>query len=411
MSTLRDEGIEVVPVTGGFRYVLPKRGGKPVRTAGWVIGGFGAFATAFMVLWMSGPLRAFFESRGGDRWFSLVFGLFGLGGLVPGLAMLFGGIGAAAGWSYCEVEVAGPDIKVIERFGLVRWSWSRRLVDLTGFEVSHDRMARIGPDGKAAAVTVSPGFGGVTTISDKPKPAPLHIAWGYPNALVQALANEMSERTKLPVMANAEDEDDEEGDVVAAESAEDRRVTEKPPKSDIVVQALADGVGLSVPPAGLWRGTKGLFVFAIFWDLICTVILVAMILAAVKAGPKGNAPPFPVFVFIGVFIAIGVAIMFAAINMGTRRALMAVTKGVLTIRQIGIYKTREWRFAAGEVAAVRMGRSGMEVNNKPVMELQIVPRDGKKVGVLGQRSDDELLWLAAILRQALNVRSEPPIQP
>lgn len=87
--------------------------------------------------------------------------------------------------------------------------------------------------------------------------------------------------------------------------------------------------------------------------------------------------------------------------------LIAVTDGVLTIRQIGLRKPREWRFEPGEVAAVRMGPSGMEVNEKPVMELQIQSWVGKKVGVLSQRREDELQWLAAILRQALNVRAEP----
>jgi hypothetical protein len=61
MRTLKDEGIEVVPVAGGFRYRLPKRGRQPGRAFGWVIAGFGAFGTIFMVCWMSGLilLRSF----------------------------------------------------------------------------------------------------------------------------------------------------------------------------------------------------------------------------------------------------------------------------------------------------------------------------------------------------------------
>jgi hypothetical protein len=58
-----------------------------------------------------------------------------------------------------------------------------------------------------------------------------------------------------------------------------------------------------------------------------------------------------------------------------------------------------------------LGRSGMEVNDKPVMELQIVCKDGKKVGFLSQRNEGELLWIAAVLRQALDVRAEPPARP
>jgi len=65
------------------------------------------------------------------------------------------------------------------------------------------------------------------------------------------------------------------------------------------------------------------------------------------------------------------------------------------------------RFEPGEVMAVRMGPSGMEVNDRAVMELQIRRANGNKLGVLSQRREDELQWLAAILRQALNVRAEP----
>ena len=45
----------------------------------------------------------------------------------------------------------------------------------------------------------------------------------------------------------------------------------------------------------------------------------------------------------------------------------------------------------------------MEVNDRPVIELQIHPRQGKKAGLLGGRDEAELRWLATRLRQALQV--------
>jgi hypothetical protein len=415
MSSLRDEGIEVVPVIGGFRYNLPLRAGKPVKIAGLAIGIFGVVVTTFMLFWMSGPLQGFFRDPGVTRWISLAFGLFGLGGLIPGLAMLLGGLGAAAGWSRCAVEVAGLELKLIERCGLLRWTWARNLADLRELCLMYNTGFAGVADGETPRSPM-PGFGAMTAMSYNPKKT-IHIGLGYPDSVLWALGAELSERTKLPLkrdtLAADEKTDETAGDRprVAAEQAADRLAAERPPKTDIVIQQLANGIGLSVPPAGLVRGSKGLFVFAIIWLAFCALIFGVMGVAAMKGDPKGDAPPMAVFAFAAVFIAIGVGMLIGAINMGTRRALIAVTGGALTIRRIGLRKTREWRFDRGEVAAVRMGRSGMEVNDKPVMELQIVCKDGKKVGFLSQRNEGELLWIAAGLRQALDVRAEPPARP
>jgi hypothetical protein len=363
-----------------------------------------------MVGWMSGPIRGFFASEGGFRWFSLAFGLLGLGGLVPGLGMLLAGLGAIAGRSQCEVTVAGAQIRLTERCGLVRWSWVRQLADLTALDLSWHALASAGSRQDATAAVAGQGLGSLAAVSDKPGLPALQMAVGYPKTVLQTFAREMAERTRLPLTADDAD-DREETDVAAVERAEDLRAAERPPATDIVAQSLANGIGLSVPPAGLVRGSKGLFVFAIIWLAFCALIFGVMGVAAMKGDPKGDAPPMAVFAFAAVFIAIGVGMLIGAINMGTRRALIAVTGGALTIRRIGLRKTREWRFDRGEVAAVRMGRSGMEVNDKPVMELQIVCKDGKKVGFLSQRNEGELLWIAAVLRQALDVRAEPPARP
>jgi hypothetical protein len=50
----------------------------------------------------------------------------------------------------------------------------------------------------------------------------------------------------------------------------------------------------------------------------------------------------------------------------------------------------------------------MEVNNRPVIELQIHPAVGKKAGFLAGRDEAELRWMAAQLRRALNVPARRP---
>jgi hypothetical protein len=55
------------------------------------------------------------------------------------------------------------------------------------------------------------------------------------------------------------------------------------------------------------------------------------------------------------------------------------------------------------LTAIRADASSMEVNHRPVIQLQIHPRAGKKVGLLSGRNEDELRWMATRLRRALNV--------
>lgn len=47
--------------------------------------------------------------------------------------------------------------------------------------------------------------------------------------------------------------------------------------------------------------------------------------------------------------------------------------------------------------------AAMEVNERPVIELQIHPVVGKKAGFLAGRDEAELRWIAAHLRRALKV--------
>jgi len=55
----------------------------------------------------------------------------------------------------------------------------------------------------------------------------------------------------------------------------------------------------------------------------------------------------------------------------------------------------------GELAAVRMDASGMKVNDEPVPELRIEPTAGKKVGLMAGRDEQELRWVATLLRRQL----------
>jgi hypothetical protein len=65
---------------------------------------------------------------------------------------------------------------------------------------------------------------------------------------------------------------------------------------------------------------------------------------------------------------------------------------------------KRWiQYQLDQLDAIQVGASGIEINDVPVNELQLFPRQGKKLGLLSQRDDDELHWLAAQLRAAAGV--------
>lgn len=81
--------------------------------------------------------------------------------------------------------------------------------------------------------------------------------------------------------------------------------------------------------------------------------------------------------------------------------MVAVIEDSLLIKRTNLFgtKTHEWHKDALQNVAV--GHSGIEVDRRPVRNLQIIPRDGKGVGLWAGRDDDELEWIAAVLRNAL----------
>lgn len=182
-------------------------------------------------------------------------------------------------------------------------------------------------------------------------------------------------------------------------------MVEQPPDSRVQLEEHAGGICLMVPPAGVGRGSKGLFFFGLVWCL-AMVLFTAM---AVYVIPNQNTqgPTALLWVFLLVFWLIGIGLLLGALNMGKRSAVLTADRDRLTVEVRGLFgaKQREWR--RDELEAIRADASGMVVNNRPVVELQIHPRAGRKVGLLAGRNEDELRWMAGRLRSALRLPARP----
>jgi hypothetical protein len=187
------------------------------------------------------------------------------------------------------------------------------------------------------------------------------------------------------------------------ETYEFRECLDRPADSQVAVENCADGVTLTVPPAGIWYGSKGLFPFAILWLGLTTAIGAIFITSMYKVGRYDFWP----LAGIALFAVIGVLMLAGAVQMGRRRAVLAVVGDRLLVLQSGPLgsKPRDW--SQNQLADIRTGPSGMKSGDIPVIELQVVLRDGKHVDLLSGHDEEELRWLATVLKRALKVGDQP----
>jgi hypothetical protein len=197
-----------------------------------------------------------------------------------------------------------------------------------------------------------------------------------------------------------EDDLDDEFDDDFDDEAEDIPPS-KPADSKIIIERFPDGLTIQIPPAGLWRGTHGLFLMSLIWNGFMLVITTVMIGVLLDGNANKDKPGWALFAFLSLFWLAGIGIFLGALNMGRRRAAIAVTGGTLMIIQTGIFGSKQREWPPGDVGAIRTGPSGMTVNDRPVLELQIFGGGASKFGLLAGRRDDELYWLAYELRVVL----------
>lgn len=364
----------------------------PVRPLGW---GklLGAFLVGFAVLFCWGPAQMVWEfiqdwiEHGpdvGNLLFGVFLVLFVVAGCLPamiGLLILFG---------RCRVEWKDGRLRSTEILGPLRWTHRMPAKPIRKLEVSavtsrsggapRQRLDRLG------ALTAE--------FEDGSKRL---VVLGYPKDWLLGLAEEL----KLYVGGAAFSAGPAQVAVVERLSPEevDDDGLEQPPDSLVVLEQNISGVRLTVPPAGLWRGSVGFFAFALMWCAFMVVLTVMMVSSGLR---KHDGIWIPIL-FIVVFWAVGLGMLASAINMGRRTATLDVQGGRLCVETKGLFGAKRLEWSQAEIAAIRADSSGMEVNERPVIELQIYPIAGKKVGLLAGRDEDELRWMAARLRGALQV--------
>lgn len=393
MGNRMDEAVEVVQQMRGAHVRLPPRGGAGARGVGIGLIVFGLFFVAFMILWVKSPLLGLFSEKSPMRWFNLIFVAFSLPGFAAGLAMLIGGSALLTGRMRTEIRVDQSVIAVTERAGFLRWTRRRRFEGALRFVILKETAAR---SGGTAERSQNP----IPTLALETGAAPWIVTVGYSADIFREAVARIAalvpsaiagDGSGAPVVVEIRDE--------AAGSDPDApdHALPQPPGSKAILQPVSDGFGITFPPPGLIKGSAGLFVFGVIW----TVMSLAIASIAAFGDEKGAV--WGPLAFTSIFVAIGIGMICAAVHFGRRKTVLLAVGGQVAVKFISPLRTTQWVVNGADIVDIRVAPSGVEVNDQPVLHVQILTAAGKKHGLLGGRQVEEMRWVASLLRQRCRI--------
>lgn len=425
--------IQTLRISGGRSYILPARQLGSVRKAGIVLVMFGLVVTGFMCTWMGMPTYEGIKMLREGEWFGWLligFGLLGSPGLAIGLGMIGLGIAIIFNLLRAEVELLDDRIVSIERVGPFKWRRSRKLDQIKRFELvralegksNRKRRQSRGISEMGEILSKEPGARLLAIEVSGESIKPMKMAGGFPveilRPLVMDLADRMgeSERAKLFDSGRGgveviDFQPDSEADEQTRIEAEEKTMRVQPAGSKVVVERYDEGLTLTVPPMGVWKGSSGLFTFGLIWTLFCGGIFTTIIIISALGGGDTNINGTGEWVFFGLFallfLGVGAGVLAAGIHMGRRKVVIDVIAGTLLLTSSSPIRKRQLEWSVDLLDDVDMGPSGMEVNGRDVMCLRVTPKkshDNPSKWLSG-RDDEELQWLAATIRHELGMAS------
>jgi len=342
----------------------------------------------------------------------VLFSVVGLGLALAGLFLKFG---------TTRVEIDHTEIRSQDRFGPLHWTRRRPVNSIGRLEINVGTCSNNnGPQKPMPNVTAlfahTYGTEESNTIANHKK-TPFVIAWAYPKEWLHELADALSKRIgSTQADGDALAITETFGDQPNGIDEHDEIPVAQPLKSRTILDQRDDGITLTIPPTGLLRGSKGMFFFAIMWNginaLITGTVIYAMIFPNGPVKSSGNGSPLIMLAITSIFWAIGIGIMLASIHMGRKHAILDVigqgeSAVILLTARSPICKPRQREWPVSDLTHICVGNSNMSVNDVPVRELQLHPIEGKHASMLIQLDDDELAWIASVLRLQTGLPANP----
>ncbi len=163
----------------------------------------------------------------------------------------------------------------------------------------------------------------------------------------------------------------------------------------IGLKELAHGLEFSAAPLHKALKAAALFLTGLLWFGLS---LPGLYLVMFSSNPKyANESP----VVISSFVAFGVLLMCAAIQLWTENTVLIAQRERLTNRRGGKFWKRERSVAASEIRDIRFETIGSANDENPRFEhrVNVFTSGGGKMGVLSNADDDELRWVVSVLRR------------
>lgn len=421
MSTNR---LEAQPASYGQLIELPDRDLGAATVFGWVVIVFGAIGVLFMLGWIGGPAAFGIGMVFQGHWFGYLFfafGMLGLGGLFMSAKLLAAGVAILRNRVGCEIRITDKEVISREKFG---WFTHSIKVDrakieslflrpllIDEFRDEADKVAQI----DWITRRLPENWHGIATQARKGQ----LIAAGYPPETLLPLADLIKDeldRNRVGLVSVVNHTEDSESSEetraiqqpvsIVRQSAEEHEavLVELPADSSIEIVEQRDATVYRIPEKGIWKGSHGLMIFAVVWN-----VFLAIITATIFVG-NGNVESdlWIVVTVLSLFWAVGIGFVIGAFYLGRQSALIGVRDGLLFIERKTIFGTKWSNFEPGDVVSIHIGAGNMEVNEEPVMELKIQPVGEAAIGMFSQLDDGEICWLAQQLSNELNLKPNSP---
>lgn len=343
-----------------------------------------------------GGLRFVLPSpRGVQRFIGLplvAVGLLLLPAFGAGLPLL--GIGLFLTLGHAEFEVRGQRFRLVRRLGPLRFGRWRECDTLEAFGVE-----RFGsnPDAKHFVLRAHVG-----------EERPLNMTGGQNPALLESIARDIARAVDPGNPPTVEIGPIKEDTGEPAPIVETPDPGDPPPGSTMWIERTPSGVTVFVPCSGLLARTpRAMFGFAIIWLAITNGILVAMFLAG---GPVLKGGLFLAGGVLLLFEAVGVWVLLYGVSLARRKAILDVTDDAQTllITRSGLIRSEQHQLRRDDLTAIDDEDSNTSINNRRLRRLRISIRGrGNDLRILEGRRDEDLAWLAGVLRHALGLPTSP----
>ncbi|GEM_PF-2349038 len=342
--------------------------------------------------------KQFEEDASGFDIGGVFMALFGIPFLLIGLAVIFAGVLLLVG--HAEILLTDQMITSIHRAGPLRRTQTRIASELMKMEIGRSSLLQNVDAESNNRIRARSGYVYNAIHAHFKSEAVLQLGSGQPLPLLRRLAHEIAQEMARLTDQRAVEVTEPHHAAEALEANEPyvaEYVPQKPASTKAVLDQMGSGITLRVPPLGFTKATLPLMLFSLFWCGFVALFTVIMFFTGVPLG---------FYLFISIFWAVGILVLLLGLNMMRKQAVIDVVHDTLLLTQQSIFgrKMHEWR--RDELLDIRVDHSGTSVNNRSLMNLQFVPRDGKVVALFTGRDDDELNWMAAHLRTAMQIRKQ-----